>query len=74
MPNSDIPRAHIRCDEKLVKQLTDENSLLATTINSTGVTRLALDWLEMKQELLALRKKVGASSHRAPQEQESKVQ
>lgn len=50
-----IPKAHIRCHESLVRELTDGNSMLAVTINSLGVTRLALDWLEMKQELELLR-------------------
>lgn len=54
-----IPRARIRCDESLVRELTDENSLLSVTLNSSGVTRLALDWLEMKKELEFLRKEVG---------------
>lgn len=61
-----IPKAHIRCDERLVKELADENSMLAATINFLGVSRLALDWLEMRQELLALRKKVSAGRGGTP--------
>lgn len=55
---TEVKKARIRCPRDMVKLLTDDNSMLAVTINPTGVQRLAMDWLEMQEELVLLRKEL----------------
>jgi len=56
--STEVPGAHLRCPENLVKELTSNNSMLAETINPSGVCRLAADWLDMKTEISDLRNRI----------------